>query len=189
MIMTHTRRICYVTYDLHISVSEQTVDRCKEIQDSLGFWIPRCSFQILCQWYLGSASSRQWDSRFHKQKFPGFNYMGRKPKHKVKGTLKYLRTQLGFNNIKKHNLSIKQLYKPRRKFSWPDAIENCCTLMKNCSIKLTMKYTANAKGNLTLLRIRKHIQGKNITRYHSLSLNLFLTILFFSATIILSAYQ
>ena len=81
-------------------------------------------------------------------------------------------------NIKKHNLS-QQLYKPRRKFSWPDAIENCCTLMKNCSIKLTMKYTANAKGNLTLLRILKHIQGKNITRYHSLSLNLFLTILFF----------
>ena len=105
--------------------------------------------------------------------------MGRKPKHKVKRTLKYLRTQLGFNNIKKHNLSIKQLYKPRRKFSWPDAIENCCTLMKNSSIKLTMKYTANAKGNLTLLRILKHIQGKNINRYHSLSLNLFLTILFF----------
>ena len=58
MIMTHTRRICYVTYDLHISVSEQTVARCKEIQDSLGFWIPRCAFQILCQWYLGSGSSR-----------------------------------------------------------------------------------------------------------------------------------
>ena len=178
MILTHMRRICCVTYDLRISVSEKTVAR-KEIQDSLGFWIPRCAFSILCQWNLGSASSRQWDSRFHKQKFPGFHYMGRKPKHKVKRTLKYLRTQLGFNNIKKHNLSIKQLYKPRRKFSWPDAIENCCTLMKNSSIKLTMKYTANAKGNLTLLRILKHIQGKNINRYHSLSLNLFLTILFF----------
>ena len=85
--------------------------------------------------------------------------MGRKPKHKFKRTLKYLRTQPGFNNIKQHSLS-QQLYKPRRKFSWPDAIENCCTLMKNSSIKLTMKYTANAKGNLTLLRILKHIQGK-----------------------------
>ena len=31
MILTHTRRICYVTYDLHISVSEQTVARCKGI--------------------------------------------------------------------------------------------------------------------------------------------------------------
>ena len=58
MILTHTRRICYVTYDLHIRVSEQTVARRKGIQDSLGFWIPRCAFSILCQWNLGSASSR-----------------------------------------------------------------------------------------------------------------------------------
>ena len=72
---------------------------CKEIQDSLGSWIPRFGFRILGTgfqylsvgtWILDS--NRFWDSRipwavfsdsktqesgFHKQKFPGFSYMGR----------------------------------------------------------------------------------------------------------------
>ena len=67
---------------------------CKEIQDSLRFWIP-CrgfriqitGFSIFTQWILDSRfristavfqiprPSR--DSGFHKQKFPGFPHMGR----------------------------------------------------------------------------------------------------------------
>ena len=51
MIMTHTRRICYVTYDLHISVSEQTVARCKEIQDfDSGFHAVHSRFFVSGTW-------------------------------------------------------------------------------------------------------------------------------------------
>ena len=42
---------------------------CKVIQESLGFWIPRCGFRIPCPWILGSTSE---DFRFHGPKLAGF---------------------------------------------------------------------------------------------------------------------
>ena len=64
---------------------------CKEIQDSLGFWIPRRRFRIQIILHLYSVDvgfripdfyscipdSKAQDSGFYKQKFPGFPHMGR----------------------------------------------------------------------------------------------------------------
>ena len=71
---------------------------CKGIQDSLGFWVPRHGFRILCTGFYSLSvkvgfwipiasvipdslscipDSKTQDSRFHKQKIPGFRYMGR----------------------------------------------------------------------------------------------------------------
>ena len=60
---------------------------CKEIQDSLRFWIPRrywilhlysvdLGFRIP-DFYSCIPDSKAQDSRFHEQKFPGFPHMGR----------------------------------------------------------------------------------------------------------------
>ena len=61
-----------------------TIAPCKEIQDSLGFWVPVPGFRIICQWNLDSGFQSLSDSGFpelysgfHKKKIWGIPEMGR----------------------------------------------------------------------------------------------------------------
>ena len=92
---------------------------CKEIQDSLGFWILRRGFRILCQWNLDSgfqsfvgfripwavfqiSKPRMSDSTskifpesgFHKQKFHGFRIWFLLSRHRNKKSKPFNRSSL-----------------------------------------------------------------------------------------------
>ena len=53
---------------------------CKGIQDSIGFWIARCGFQVLYSVVFSCGNSipdsKDQDSGIHKKNFPGFPCMG-----------------------------------------------------------------------------------------------------------------
>ena len=60
--------LSYFIFSVELKVL--SVALCEGIQDSLGFWTPRCGFRIRktgfqtpCQW--------SWDSGYHEQKFAG----------------------------------------------------------------------------------------------------------------------
>ena len=50
----------------------QAVGPCKVIQESLGFWIPRCGFRIPCPWIPDSTFE---DFGFHGPKVAGFQIL------------------------------------------------------------------------------------------------------------------
>ena len=66
-----TRQFLSLSYFIFsVELKVLSVALCEGIQDSLGFWTPRCGFRIRktgfqtpCQW--------SWDSGYHEQKFAG----------------------------------------------------------------------------------------------------------------------